>query len=342
MPATSTGRTILGEPVEPVRWGVLSTADIGLSKVIPAMASAEVSDVLAIASRSRESAENAASRLGIPRPYGSYRELLEDSDVEAVYIPLPNHLHPEWTKAAADAGKHVLCEKPLAMTSAEAREMIKACDQADVLLMEAFMYRLHPMWLKVMELVDSGAIGEVRSVQTAFSYFNDDPTNIRNIPEVGGGALYDIGCYAINAARMIYGSEPTVVRGVVRQDPNLGTDVVTSALLDFDGRHCTFVCSTQMESDQRVDIHGTEGRLVVEIPFNIPADRSTRILQIAGGDPPVSPGTAVHEIPAANQYAVQADAFSRAVRNGTPVPVPADDAVANLEVIERILADAAI
>jgi predicted dehydrogenase len=341
MPATSTGRTVLGEPIEPVRWGVLSTADIGLSKVIPAMAGAEVSEVLAIASRSRESAEDAASVLGIPRPYGSYRELLEDPDVEAVYIPLPNHLHPEWTKAAAAAGKHVLCEKPLATTSDEAREMIEASSQAGVLLMEAFMYRLHPMWQKVKELVDSGAVGQVRSVQTAFSYFNDDPTNIRNIPEIGGGALYDIGCYAINAARLIYGSEPTVVRGAVHRDPTLGTDVVTSALLDFDGRHSTFVCSTQMESDQRVDIRGTEGRLIVEIPFNIPADRPTRILQVAGGDPPVAPGIEVHEIPAANQYAIQADVFSRAVRSSSPVPVPPEDAVANLEVIERIFADTA-
>jgi predicted dehydrogenase len=341
MPATSTGRTVLGETIEPVRWGVLSTADIGLRKVIPAMATAEVSEVLAIASRSRESADDAASDLGIPRAYGSYRELLEDPDVEAVYIPLPNHLHPEWTKAVAAAGKHVLCEKPLAMTSDEAREMIKACRQADVLLMEGFMYRLHPMWQKTKELVDSGAIGEIRSVQSAFSYFNDDPTNIRNIPEVGGGALYDIGCYAVNVARMLYGSEPTVVKGAVRRDPTLRTDVVTSALLDFDGRHATFVCSTQMEPGQRVDIHGTEGRLVVEIPFNIPPDRPTRILQMAAGEPPVAPGIEVHEIPAANQYAVQVDAFSRAIRSGTPVPVPPEDAIANLEVIERIFADAA-
>lgn len=330
----------MGESIEPVKWGVLSTADIGLRKVIPAMAGAEVSEVLAISSRSQETAAAAASDLGIPRAYGSYRELLEDPDVEAVYIPLPNNLHPDWTKAAAAAGKHVLCEKPLAMTSDEARDMIEACAQADVLLMEAFMYRLHPMWQKAKELVDSGAIGEVRSVQTAFSYFNDDPTNIRNIPEVGGGALYDIGCYAVNVARMIYGSEPTAVRGAVRRDPILGTDVVTSALLDFDGRHATFVCSTQMESDQRVDIHGTEGRLVVEIPFNIPPDHPTRILHVAGGDPPVAPAIEVHEIPTSNQYAIQADAFSTAIRSGTAVPVPPEDAVANLEVIERIFADA--
>ena len=331
----------MGEQIEPVRWGVLSTADIGMSKVIPAMARSEISRVEAIASRSLEKAEAAAADAGIHRAFGSYRELFEDPQIEAVYIPLPNNLHPEWTKAAAAAGKHVLCEKPLAMTSDEAREMIVACDEAGVLLMEAFMYRLHPMWVKAKELVNSGAIGELRSVQTIFSYFNDDPANIRNIPEVGGGALYDIGCYAINVSRMLFSSEPTGVRGSVRRDGRLGTDVVTSALLDFDGGHAVFTCSTQMEADQRVEILGTEGRLVVEIPFNIPAGRPTRILEVKGGDPPVAPGIRIHEIPAADPYAIQADAFSRAIRSGSPAPLPPDDAVANLEVIERIFADAA-
>jgi predicted dehydrogenase len=341
MPPTSTGRTDLGEPIEPVRWGVLSTADIGMSKVIPAMAESEISRVEAIASRSLQPAEAAAADAGIPRAFGSYRELFADPEIEAVYIPLPNNLHPEWTKAAAAAGKHVLCEKPLAMTSDEAREMIVACDEAGVLLMEAFMYRLHPMWVKTKELVDSGAIGELRCVQTIFSYFNDDPANIRNIPEVGGGALYDIGCYAINVSRMLFSSEPTAVRGSVRRDGQLGTDVVTSALLEFDGGHAVFTCSTQMEADQRVEILGTEGRLVVEIPFNIPVDRPTRVLEVKGGDPPVAPGIQIHEIPAANPYAIQADAFSQAIRSGSPAPLPPDDAVANLEVIERIFADAA-
>jgi predicted dehydrogenase len=341
MPATSTGRKVLGEPIEPVRWGVLSTADIGLSKVIPAVAHAEISTVHAIASRSLQAADAAAARLRIPRAYGTYRELLEDPDIEAVYIPLPNNLHPEWTKAAAAAGKHVLCEKPLAVTSAEAREMIDACDEAGVLLMEAFMYRLHPMWLKTRELVDSGAIGELRSIQTIFSYFNDDPANIRNIPEVGGGALYDIGCYAVNVSRMLFGSEPTEVKGSVRRDERLGTDVLTSALLEFDGRHATFTASTQLEPNQRVEILGTRGRIVVEIPFNIPPDRPTRILQVAGGEPPVTPETEIHEVSAADPYTIQADAFSRAIRDGSAVPVPPQDAVANLEVIERIFADAA-
>ncbi len=328
------------EKLEPISWGVLSTADIGLSKVLPAMKESELSRVDAIASRSKEKADEAAGQLGIPTTFGSYEDLLADPSIEAVYIPLPNHLHLEWTIAAAEAGKHVLCEKPIGMTSDEARRMVDACESAGVLLMEAFMYRLHPLWLKVVELVQSGAIGELRSVQTTFSYFNDDPTNIRNIPEVGGGSLYDIGCYAVNAARFLFGTEPTQVKGIVLRDPDLGTDVVTSALLDFGVGQSSFVCSTQMEDDQRVVIHGTTGRIVVEIPFNIPPDRPTRILEIAGGDPPVDPGVRIHEIPAANPYTVEADAFSKAIRTGAPAPVPPEDAVANMEVIERIFADA--
>jgi predicted dehydrogenase len=341
MPAYPTGEVNLDQRLVPVSWGVLGVANIGMKKVLPAMQRSDLSRVDAIASRSRQRAETAAAELAIPRAYGSYEELLADPGIEAVYIPLPNHLHPERARAAARAGKHVLCEKPLAMTSADARAMVEACDEAGVLLMEAFMYRLHPLWTKAKELVDSGAIGELRSVQTAFSYFNDDPDNIRNIPEVGGGALYDIGCYAVNAARFLFGSEPTAVKAAIRRDPELGTDVLTSAILDFDGGHSTFVCSTQMESDQRVVVHGTTGRIVIEIPFNIPPDIPTRLLLIAGGDPPVSPDVEIHEIPPADPYTLQADAFSQAVRQGQSAPVPAGDAVANLEVIERIFAAAA-
>jgi predicted dehydrogenase len=320
---------------------VLSTADIGIKKVIPSMQEGRGTLIDAIASRDEARAKDAADRLGISKSYGSYEELLADPDIEAVYIPLPNHLHAQWTVAAAEAGKHVLCEKPLAMTSDDARRMISACGAAGVMLMEAFMYRLHPLWVGARDLIENGAIGEVRSIQAVFSYFNDDPGDIRNIPGVGGGALYDIGCYLVNTARMVFGSEPSDVRASIRRDANLGTDVLTSALLDFEGRHASIVCSTQMEPHQRVDIYGTEGRLVIEIPYNIPPDRATRILQIAGGDPPVAPATVVHEISPANPYTVQGDDFSTALRSGGPIPVPPGDAVANLEVMERIFADAA-
>ena len=325
---------------EPVRWGVLGVADIAMKKVIPAMKSSKLSTVTGIASRSGEKAERAAKELGISKSYDSYEALLSDPDIEAVYIPLPNHMHPEWALAAARAGKHVLCEKPLAMTSKDATRMIQGFEEAGVKLMEAFMYRLHPMWRLVRKLVEDGEIGEVLAIQTVFTYRNIDAADIRNIPEYGGGALYDIGCYAINAARMLLGGEPSHVEASIRRDPTFGTDVLTSALLDFDGRHSTLTCSTQLEDDQRVVILGSSGRLVIEIPFNIPSDRATRVLQFSGGNPPADPGLTIHEVPAADQYAVQADAFSRALRDGTEVPTPPIDAVRNLEVIEKIFAAA--
>jgi predicted dehydrogenase len=325
---------------ETVRWGVLSTAAIGLRKVIPGMQMAERCDVMAIASRDAARAEEAARSLGIDRSYGSYEALLEDPDVEAVYNPLPNHLHAEWTLRAAAAGKHVLCEKPLAMSSAQAEEMVAACRDAGVLLMEAFMYRLHPQWVRVRTLVHGGAIGELTAIQAFFSYRNVDPENIRNIASYGGGALMDVGCYPINLARMLFDAEPSRVEGAVLRDPDFGTDGVTSAVLDFDGRHATFTCSTRLEPDQRVHVVGTEGRLLVEIPFNIPPDRSTRLHLTAGGDPPVAPNTEVIEIPSADQYGVQGDAFSRAVLGEADLPTPPEDGVANMRVIEAVLASA--
>lgn len=326
--------------LKPVQWGVLSTADIGLTKVIPAMQRSELSPVTAISSRSADRAAEAAASLGIARSYGTYEELLEDDSIEAVYIPLPNHMHREWTIKAAEAGKHVLCEKPLAMTSDDARAMVEACQGAGVRLMEAFMYRQHPLWIETKRLVDGGVIGELQVVDIVFSYFNDDPTNIRNIREVGGGALYDIGCYAVNASRMLFGGEPTEVRATIRRNEAMGVDVVTAAILRFGDGTASFVCSTRMEPDQRVDIYGTNGRLTVEIPFNIPPDRPTRLIEAKGGTPPVDPGIETHEIATADPYGLQADAFSRALRTHAPVPVAPDDAVANLEVMERILADA--
>lgn len=296
--------------------------------------------VEAIASRAQSKAAAAADELEIPRAYGSYEGLLEDDGIEAVYIPLPNHLHLQWTVAAAAAGKHVLCEKPLALSSSDARQMLEASNRAGVLLMEAFMYRLHPLWQEVRRLVESGTIGDLVAFQSFFSYRNLDPADIRNQLEAGGGALLDIGCYPVNAARMLFGSEPKEVKAMIRRHPDFGTDLLTSAMLDFGGRHATFTVSTVLEPDQRVHLVGTEGRLMVEIPFNIPPDRPNRILVFAGGDPPVNPGVSVLEVAAGDQYGLQADAFSRAVRNGGPVPTDPADAVANLAVIERILENA--
>jgi len=319
-----------------VRWGVLSTAKIGIDKVIPATAAAERCEVVAIASRDLGRARAAASELGIPRAFGSYEDLLADPDVDAVYNPLPNHLHAEWTIAAARSGKHVLCEKPLATTSADAERMIQACEAEGVLLMEAFMYRLHPTWEAVTSLVASGRIGELKTVQSWFSYFNDDPGDIRNLVETGGGALYDIGCYCVNLSRMLFGAEPERVGGSVLRDPVRGIDVLTSGILDFGDVVATFTCSTRAEPDQRVHIYGTEGRISLEIPFNIPPDRPTRVSLTAGGDPPVRPETEVFTFDPANEYTIQAERFAAAVLDGGRVPIPPSDAVGNLRVIEEL------
>jgi predicted dehydrogenase len=319
-----------------LRWGILSTADIATRKVIPGMRKAGRTEVFAIASRDADRVRRAADRLGIPRAHGSYRALLDDPDVDAVYIPLPNHLHAEWTIAALRAGKHVLCEKPLAMTADDAQRMVEVAHATGRHLMEAFMYRHHPTWVAVLDFVAAGRIGTLTAVQSWFSYFNDDPANIRNIREYGGGALFDIGCYSVNLSRMLFGGEPLRVAASLRRDPSTGVDVLTSAILDFDGGIASFTCSTRTETDQRVDIYGTTGRISIEIPFNIPPDRPTRVFLTAGGDPPVAPAREVVEFPTADPYAVEFERFATAVLDGGPTPVPPEDAVANLRVIESI------
>jgi predicted dehydrogenase len=323
-----------------LRWGILSTADIGVRKVIPGIRQAARCEIAAIASRDGERARAVSDRLGIPTAHGSYEALLADRDVDAVYIPLPNHLHAEWTIAALRAGKHVLCEKPLAMTAEDAQRMVDVARETGLHLMEAFMYRHHPTWVAAMDLVAAGRIGTLTAVQSWFSYFNDDPANIRNVLDYGGGALFDIGCYSVNLSRMVFGGEPVRVQGSLRRDPSTGVDVLTSGILDFDGGIATFTCSTRSESDQRVDIYGTTGRISIQIPFNIPPDRPTRVFLTAGGDPPVAPATEVFEYATADPYAIEFERFAAAVLDGGPTPVPAEDAVANLRVIERIFAAA--
>jgi predicted dehydrogenase len=321
-----------------LRWGVLSTANIADEKVIPGMRKSPRSRVVAIGSRDPERGRLVAERHGIERVHGSYDALLADPDVDAVYIPLPNQLHPEWTMAAARAGKHVLCEKPLAMSAAEAESMIEVCEAEGVRLMEAFMYRLHPSWVAVRELVAAGRIGRLTAVHSWFSYFNDDPANIRNIRSVGGGALYDIGCYQVNLSRMLFGDEPIDVQAVITRDPTSGVDIVTSAMLTFPDGIATFTCSTRLESDQQVHVYGSAGRISIGIPFNIPPDRPSHVFVTAGGDPPVAPDTEVLTFETADPYAVEAEAFATAILDGLPTPVAPTDAVANLRVMERIFA----
>ena len=316
----------------------MSTADIGRRKVVPAMKRADRTDVVAIASRDVERGREYAAELGIPTVHDSYDAMLSDDMVDAVYIPLPNTMHAEWTLAAARAGKHVLCEKPLATNAAEAARMVAACEQAGVQLAEAFMYRLHPSWLAVRDLVRSGRIGRLTAIQSWFGYHNDDPTNIRNRAELGGGALYDVGCYCVSLSRLLFEHEPRRIQASVVRDPEMDVDVLTSAILDFDDGVATFTCSTRTETDQRVHVYGTTGRISLGIPFNIPPDRETEVYVTSGGNPPVSPATDVLRFPAADPYTIQAEHFAAAVIDGVPLPFPASDAIANMRVIEQIFA----
>jgi predicted dehydrogenase len=323
-----------------LRWGIMSTARIATDKVVPGLRRAARCEIVALASRDESRGRLVADRLEIPRVHGSYDALLADPEVDAVYIPLPNHLHADWTIAAARAGKHVMCEKPLALNAADAEHMIEVAAEEGVLLMEAFMYRLHPSWVAVRDLVAGGRIGRLTAVQSWFSYFNDDPANIRNIRDVGGGALYDIGCYCVNLSRLLFDAEPDDVQATITRDPASGVDTLTSALLRFGDGIAGFTCSTRAEDDQRVHIYGTEGRISIGIPFNIPPLLPTEVYLTAGGDPPTAPATEVLTFEPADPYGVEAERFAAAILDGTPVPTPPEDAVANLRVIERIFAAA--
>ena len=318
-----------------VRWGVLSTANIGTGKVIPAMQKGTLSEVTAIASRNLESAQAAAATLGIARAYGSYEELLADPEIEAIYNPLPNHLHVPWSIKAIEAGKHVLCEKPIALTAAEAQTLLDAARQyPQIKVMEAFMYRFHPQWQRAKELVTSNAIGELRTIHSFFSYFNTDPSNIRNMAEIGGGGLMDIGCYNISLSRFVFDGEPRRVCSMIEYDPQFNTDRLASGMLDFGNGTATFTCSTQLTPYQRVNIFGTTGRIEIEIPFNAPPDRPCRMWHQHDGT------TDEIVFDTVDQYTLQGDRFSQAILNDTPVPTPLEDAVGNMRALEAIVKSA--
>ena len=323
-----------------IRWGVLGVAKIATTKVIPAMQRGELSTVTAIASRDAAKAQEAAAKLGITKAYGSYEELLADPDIDAIYNPLPNHLHVPWSIRAMEAGKHVLCEKPIGLHADEARTLIAARNRTGVKVGEAFMVRTHPQWLRVRELVQSGGIGQLRAIVTVFSYTNRDPRNIRNVPDYGGGALMDIGCYPIQLSRFLYGAEPRRVAATMERDPEMGTDRLTSALMEFPGGQSLFTCSTQLVPHQRVQVLGTTGRIEIEIPVNAPPDRPTRIFVDTTGELYGS-GIRVEEFSVCDQYTIQGDAFSRAVLEGTEVPTPLEDALGNMNVIDTIVRAAA-
>ncbi len=321
--------------MKPVVWGILSTARIGIQHVIPAMLASPLVELRAIASRSLPAAEEAARSLGIAQAYGSYEELLADPAIEAIYNPLPNHLHVPLTLQAAAAGKHVLCEKPVALSAAQA-ELLRAASRR-VHIEEAFMVRHHPQWLRARELVRAGRIGTPQAVQVFFSYFNDDPGNIRNQPGIGGGALFDIGCYAVLAGRYLFECEPLRAVSLVDRDPQLGTDRLTSALLDFgSGRQVAFTVSTQSARFQRVQVVGTRGRIELFIPFNAVRGGEMRLAVDDGGQLDGS-GITVETLPACDQYRLQVEAFSRRVRDAAgPQPDGVDDAVAQARVMDAL------
>ncbi len=316
-----------------IRWGILSTAKIATQKVIPAIQQGEYSEVVAISSRDIAKAQEAAGSLNIGRYYGSYEELLQDPDIDAIYNPLPNHLHVPWTIKALEAGKHVLCEKPIGLNTEEAKSLIReALKYPHLKVMEAFMYRFHPQWQQALSLIRDGAIGEVRSVHTFFSYYNADPGNIRNQSEIGGGALMDIGCYCISFPRFIYGEEPEAVTGMMDMDPQMHTDRLTSGMMKFSsGKTASFTCSTQLMPFQRTTILGTTGQLNIKIPVNAPPTETTQIELIT------HEGIKVISFAPVDQYTLEADAFSRAILEDKPVPTPLDDAIDNMKVIDAIV-----
>jgi len=316
-----------------IRWGILSTAKIGTEKVIPAMQKAEYCDITAISSRDLQKAQQQATRLGIPKAYGSYDELLADPDIDAIYNPLPNHMHVQWSIKALEAGKHVLCEKPIGLSSDEGRKLVEAGKQhPDLKLMEAFMYRHHPQWLKAKQLVSEGAIGELRTINSVFSYFNDSSDNIRNSAMMGGGALMDIGCYPISLSRFIFDAQPKRVSSIMEYDPRFEVDRLTSAMMEFGNGTATFTCSTQLVPFQRVNIFGTEGGIEIEIPFNAPIDTRCKMWIWKGKDDRTQ-----IDFDQCDQYGIQGDLFSQAILNDTPVPTPIQDAVDNMVVIEAIV-----
>ena len=323
-----------------VKWGVLGVASIATRKVIPGMQKGEWSEITAVASRELTRAKNAAQQLGIPKAYGSYEDLIADREIEAIYNPLPNHLHVPWSIKAAEAGKHVLCEKPIACNVAETVELLRVRDRTGVKIGEAFMVKTHPQWLRVRELTRNGtSIGELKSIVTIFSYFNRDPENVRHKVEWGGGGLLDIGSYPITLSRWLFNEEPRRVTGALELDTDFGTDRLASGVMEFSSGHSVFACGTQMNYFQSVELLGTTGRLAVEIPFNAPNDHPTQIT-VADGMALYGGKVVVEEIPTCDQYTIQGDVFSRAIRENTEVPVPLEDALGNMRVIDAIFRSA--
>lgn len=320
------------------RWGVLGCAKIAVEHVIPEMQRSERCEVSAIASRDRQKAEQAAETLGIAKTYGSYEQLLADEDIDAVYIPLPNHLHKEWTIRAAEAGKHVLCEKPIGLTAAEAKEMADACAKANVMLAEAFMYRHHPRYDRLLDIVRSGKIGTVRGIHATFTYNGaGNSGNIRFNKEMGGGALYDIGVYPISAARMILGQEPEAATVHAQfSEQHDGVDMMASGLLEFPGGVAlTFDCGMWSAFRNTLEVVGSEGRIVVPSAFRYADEPESANFFVEIGEEREE-----IQVPFVGQYLLQADDFANSVLHGAPMRYEPSDAVLNMRVVDACLQSA--
>ena len=332
------------DALAPVRWGVLGASRFALNVSLPGMVRGPLTQIVALASRDLEKARAAAQALNIARAYGSYEELLADPEIDVIYNPLPNHLHVEWSARAARAGKHVLCEKPVALDAREAETLLAAQRESGKRVSEAFMVRYHPQWRQAKAWIAEGRIGDLVAVQTAFSYFNRDAGNIRNRKDVGGGALYDIGCYAVNTSRYLFGREPQRAVALLERDPEFGTDRLVSGMLDFGDAHLTFMCSTQAVPYQRVNAFGTRGRIEIEIPFNAPANAPCRMFlddgSVLGGSTLPGGSAELTSFPVVDQYHLQSEAFSRAIRTGAAPENGIADAVLNMRVIDALFRSA--
>lgn len=314
-----------------IKFGILSTAKIGIEKTIPALQQSEQCEVAAIASRNRERAEQAAHKTGIARAFGSYEELLDDPEIDAIYIPLPNDLHVHWSVKSLEAGKHVLCEKPVGMDAEDARKLLRVAKQYPGLkIMEAFMYRHHPRWKRTVELVRNGEIGDVKAVHSFFSYYNDDPQNYRNSIQMGGGGLMDVGCYCVSVARLIFGRNPVSATGVLEHDPSFKTDRLASGLMHFETGTSVFTCSTQCHKDQYVKIYGTKGMLELDWPFNPDFSKKTVLKGV------IEQQSFAEEFEPCNHFTLQGDAFAACILEDTPVPLPLEDSIENMKVIDWI------
>ena len=320
-----------------VRWGVIgATAMIAVERVIPAMLEAERSEIIAVASRDPAQARGVAERFEIPRVHASYEALLADPDIEAVYIPLPNNLHMQWTIAAIEAGKHVLCEKPIALNAGEVTHMIAARDKAGVLVEEAFMLRDHPQWSRMREIIRSGRLGKIQATQGLYTYFNRDPDDIRNRdPELGGGGTYDLGCYTTAVARYVFQAEPMRVIATMQKDPSFDTARLSSVIIEFPDGHGSWTISTQSARYQGLTILGEKGWMRPEIPHVPFAENETRIFIAGDTWPGPFPEETITLAPV-NQYTLQGDRFSRLVLGEAVEAWPLETALANIKVLDAL------